>query len=57
MSEHTYNQGREDAAKGEHNPPGDSLGETLSSETHRFYEHKRDDYERGQDDWKNENEK
>ena len=48
MSERTVERGREDALKGENNPPGDTLGETLSSETNRFYEHKRDDYEEGQ---------
>jgi hypothetical protein len=47
MSRDTFERGREDAHHGEHNPPGDSLGETLSSETNRFYEGKRDDYEAG----------
>jgi hypothetical protein len=54
MSQDTYERGRDDARDGEYNPPGDTLGETLSSETNRYYEHKRDDYQRGYDDMKNE---
>jgi hypothetical protein len=49
-----YQDGRNDAYNHEYDPPGDSLLETFSNETGRFYDHQRAEYEQGRGDMKNE---
>ena len=47
MGKSTYKSGFEDALKGEKDPPGHTLNETLSSDTHDYYEGLRGDYKAG----------
>ena len=47
MGKSTFEGGFKDALEGDHDPPGHVINETLSSDTHDYYEGLREDYEAG----------
>lgn len=47
MGKSTYENGFKDGFNGKNDPPEHLIGETLSSETHKYYEGLRRDYKEG----------